>query len=1632
MEEPQLTLAIPEDVVAFSKIAESVVAELKLNPDPTPYIAFLTHCLTVDALPTPEHEPLMQVFIKDATVALLRHEKLDGALPDGVNAYVLDAIKYCAGGIQRDCVPLIELAAECLDYRKMLYKEYGQAHGAEEPADVAGDTREWRASLDFADQVDAVKVQWDNSKEWTCAQIVETNPAHKLLKLRFEKCYETDDRWVDRFSPDIAPHKTQSLRAAALLQEWKDGLQPGMRLDAQDSGFKSWYSATVGKRREAADQLAETRTWQHTDSAQVTVLLSHDGREEESDWISVDSTRLARSGTRVGGGAAVFDDLDDSEDPDDPAVFACDHGKNYGCASLVAAVNCFGQVGGFAAIIERLNRQDTQESAEPAAEGSSPTSAAGAQKSAEESSAPVKVVEACMAIVSNSRMLLAKPFAQKLLPSFRDAVRTNLNNLSEEQIRDLTMQAQERVVAGITTILERLHTNRDIAEFTELMSLDIALKCFRCQVLEKKLSGFKTILELLDGVKWNKAGWVTSQFMVSWVQREALPSEVYASPVCVPIVERSADLMIFLVREKNMTQDHLGMVWNCSLTTDEGTRQAVYKVLKDMSLYLTVEDLQFILERVDAIPVADLTAPTVNLVFDLAKNAAYKGAVLAERALDLLWKWMLDTSDVPAAVAILSEMKLVDVLKQTYAMKEQREPLLAKCTAFISRSESVPQCMKVMWKVADLLVDKPTWVDQRTKSAAIEALEGTHGLLKIFFDDFGIYKQRTHRFKALQADASLNMDQAVVCSRMEHLEQIQLRLNFLTFVLRNSPLRLNTEQVDMLWDACIAGAESETEREMTYRWLKDACARRKATVMEDSVSAHLFRAKMGSASKEWLTQITVEGFSCFTRFFILANEDSGALVRIGGSEGAGGTGAVRGEFAFQLLKLPETIEGIDCLWGILLHAEQNDVEKDCVALLNSVHESLSPDLMPIIGSIREAYVATCMGYMRQLLADGNTRAVRRCVVLLETLTGASEVNGTCGLRSHRGRLRAESIPITCVNNIQGTQSPQKSERVVRGNMNVWDLRVAIGVSVKTHPEQIRLFRKGREILFTRNAETLDEIGMRSNEIISINKRPPPAKSRARLLDGKGEMVEGFRDIVAEWYERFSMMGRMTRQDCAGFIRGCRGDTCQWDDARVQAIFKEFDTDHDDILLEEDFLRIYKLKAENPRGQHVVWENLEMQGWGHDLKRKSLVYEQDSAAEEEQRLLLPRHIISLSEDYFELLFQMLSLGGDTMHRVWNLLMRLPTNPTVLDAISSLSAIDDDNAGWETLLDPTSTFRLLYALQITEAFMQAGGEASEEPEQPVGVDQKDPAAEREGMWHVWRQQFLDKGGFKHMHTLLMSRDTSQLASSLHKQCVASLLNVVRFFVLGALVSEDPGDAGATDSTAMELKAEGSADTHDFYTLVQQLQISDAAKQTTILQHVDLAALQIHVVDLILTVTSGEVTTDDASIVQSALHLWVGAVMNSKELLESFFGLANAKTIVLNMLFCPASASVRTQFSQAINQLCTKSKSDPPAREWFLKLLLESIPQATAASALCCEEFFELLCNTVRTTSPEQFTSAEVNLAATITDLIQQLEVYPYTEKLQVRNTEPDKLLVGIMALLVVLLEKEARFVAERDLR
>lgn len=77
---------------------------------------------------------------------------------------------------------------------------------------------------------------------------------------------------------------------------------------------------------------------------------------------------------------------------------------------------------------------------------------------------------------------------------------------------------------------------------------------------------------------------------------------------------------------------------------------------------------------------------------------------------------------------------------------------------------------------------------------------------------------------------------------------------------------------------------------------------------------------------------------------------------------------------------------------------------------------------------------------------------------------------------------------------------------------------------------------------------------------------------------------------------------------------------------------------------------------------------------------------------------PKYLVAQNQEYFEMLLTLLAMGqSELVEPVWGLLEKLPVNSKLHDDIKDLRGTDQ---GWDSLLDPHSTAKLLYSLKIIE--------------------------------------------------------------------------------------------------------------------------------------------------------------------------------------------------------------------------------------------------------------------------------------------------------------------------------------------
>lgn len=169
-------------------------------------------------------------------------------------------------------------------------------------------------------------------------------------------------------------------------------------------------------------------------------------------------------------------------------------------------------------------------------------------------------------------------------------------------------------------------------------------------------------------------------------------------------------------------------------------------------------------------------------------------------------------------------------------------------------------------------------------------------------------------------------------------------------------------------------------------------------------------------------------------------------------------------------------------------------------------------------------------------------------------------------------------------------------------------------------------------------------------------------------------------------------------------------------------------------------------------------------------------------------------------------------------IWDLLMLLLTNPTILNNLkyfgqvpggngsptkgsSTVSEVGDTPVNWNMLLDSKFTHKLLYSLQVVDQIKNSSKEmktnsrddsmSSDSEYSDVDDDEEDAKQSLS----LWVKHFVEKEGLKHLYNILMSGCLEAKEDSpwtfWQQECLAYLLKLICEFGTIKMDSEDNGD-------------------------------------------------------------------------------------------------------------------------------------------------------------------------------------------------------------------------------------------------
>lgn len=156
-------------------------------------------------------------------------------------------------------------------------------------------------------------------------------------------------------------------------------------------------------------------------------------------------------------------------------------------------------------------------------------------------------------------------------------------------------------------------------------------------------------------------------------------------------------------------------------------------------------------------------------------------------------------------------------------------------------------------------------------------------------------------------------------------------------------------------------------------------------------------------------------------------------------------------------------------------------------------------------------------------------------------------------------------------------------------------------------------------------------------------------------------------------------------------------------------------------------------------------------------------------------LFPHHLLSNSDVYFNLIFELLSIP-DIGKKIWSLLIALPSNRALESKIWDLPIHARDAKGefnWGESLPNNAPIKLLYMLKIIEDRLSSG----EGGQMPADMQE-------------WCKGFISYGGFKHLYDILMTTPQADMLNNgpLPRQGLSVLLSLLHKFLKLSFSSKD----------------------------------------------------------------------------------------------------------------------------------------------------------------------------------------------------------------------------------------------------
>ncbi|KAH3764942.1 ubiquitin hydrolase [Pelomyxa schiedti] len=620
-------------------------------------------------------------------------------------------------------------------------------------------------------------------------------------------------------------------------------------------------------------------------------------------------------------------------------------------------------------------------------------------------------------------------YFKTVIGTLRRPIYSHLSALTRDDIRFSPKKTIHGIFECFAAVL--IHVGIKPGSTQDTCIFSVGDKCFKCESLEKRIVGLNLIKVvnklcggnskssqlLVEGVKKPMSDVqehniqavdtglsvsLSKSAVIEMLEENDFVEALFGPSMHVELIERSFEILLFIVQENHLNQKHLELIWGVTVGSHETVVNCVIPMLAKLQFYFSFRAVIFILECLRNTPFSVYTSHHCRLIYKMGFYHS-KTTQVAEGCCDILWAIIQDKTGLSVELTTQALSDLPKLIRHA----NLKASFLGHCIKNLKDCISVIPSLKVLRAVIEANRSQTN-----SMSEELGSLEKKYNLLHVLIQDLRIFQDCIKEAVTHNPSYSADIFNTPMYGTKATLQaHFSCCFDFLTFV--------------ELWDTLITQSTLQQEKELALHWFLQTLLQSLKIV---EIHDYFITAKLPSLN---FTDTTVAVCSLIIGLFKHVNYNTGAL-----------------RFSGASLEVcdSEHLKGVEILWRMALEAKEQTVGNYAIQTLLSLQQNMSPALKSHVCALQSQFVSLCMEKlsaanqglhaMDELCKVQALRTVQRILQTLKDL-----VKNTSGKNTHGRRCVGGVLPLTVI--VPEPTGPHVLAVKMRENDTILQLKIAI-------------------------------------------------------------------------------------------------------------------------------------------------------------------------------------------------------------------------------------------------------------------------------------------------------------------------------------------------------------------------------------------------------------------------------------------------------------------------------------------------------------------------------------------------------------------------------------------------------------